>query len=266
MHELHAAVLSGQQVEVPPRKAVEFARVVEQIFRKLWPRTEEERQRATQRGEYGRRAPAEAVVTAEPNPRETRMNLAAIEEPEASQVDDSLAAPGGPQLLQPVEHKGGPAAEASGQEAPAGAEDAVGALGATQAVETEPGGDAQGVDAGGAPERPRRPDAGREQRLRGVEAYGAQAPGGGEPAAHVGLSPEEERQRRVLEAGRRLRELRAQGYEYCPRCRSTVRTTAPACPHCDFDLQSYRQSLAGAPEPGSRRPGLLDRIFGRRRI
>ncbi len=70
-------------------------------------------------------------------------------------------------------------------------------------------------------------------------------------------------EQRAREAGQRLREMRINGLEYCPRCRKTITMTAPTCPYCKFDMAAFR---AFSRQPAGRNEdGWLDKILRRLR-
>jgi len=65
---------------------------------------------------------------------------------------------------------------------------------------------------------------------------------------------------RAVEAGQRLRALRANGLDYCPHCRNEVPLASTTCPHCNITLARPRGTPAS---PTPRKAGLLDRLRGR---
>jgi len=237
MTHLRDQVLAGGNPELSPLVMQGYDKLVTQIFRRLYPRDETARNDAAMRGTFAPRRPV-ADINARPPERANETNIIAPAAPPPEGPHPPVSAAGvalPPTGLHPASiDRLGPAPRHSGATAPPAAH-----AGSDYAMHA--------------------------QATGSVAANGDSAPHAQPPSTEPGRAvPSEspaDQQRRAIEAGRRLREMRIQGLDYCPQCRSQIPITSPICPQCGFDVESYRARRTSA-QP--RTESLLDRFLGRR--
>jgi hypothetical protein len=236
MTHLRDQVLAGANPELSPLVMQGYDKLVTQIFRRLYPRDEAARNDATMRSTFAPRRPVDDI-NARPPARANETNIMAPVAPPPEGPHPPVSAAGvslPPTGLHPASiDRLGPAPRHSASTHPPPPTYAPAGYQADPPVSANGSGVANGDSAPFAPQAPP------------MEPAPSQA----------------EQQRRAIEAGRRLREMRIQGLDYCPQCRSQIPITSPICPQCGFDVESYRARRAPAPP---RAESLLDRFLGRR--
>jgi hypothetical protein len=245
MTHLRDQVLAGGNPELSPMVMQGYDKLVTQIFRRLYPRDQAARNEAAMRGTFAPRRPV-ADINARPPERANETNIIAPVAPPPEGPHPPVSAAGvslPPTGLHPASiDRLGPAhphGAATNPPPPAHA---------STGYQAHPPASAQAPANGGMPANGDSPPWAPQSPPT--------APGHAAPVP----SPDEQ-QRRAIEAGRRLREMRIQGLDYCPQCRSQIPITSPICPQCGFDVESYRARQAPAPP---RAESLLDRFLGRR--
>jgi hypothetical protein len=238
MTHVRDQVLAGGNPDLNPLVMQGYDKLVTQIFRRLYPRDETERNDAAMRGTFAARRPV-ADINARPLDRANETNIIAPAAPPPEGPHPPVSAAGvslPPTGLHPasIDHLG-PARPHGGAPAP-------------PATHTGSGYQAHPPATGSAP-------------AHSDPAPFAQQPPPAEPGYAAPAGSPADQQQRAIEAGRRLREMRIQGLDYCPQCRSQIPITSPICPQCSFDVESYRARRTSA-QP--RTESLLDRFLGRR--
>ena len=240
MTHLRDQVLAGGNPDLDPLVMQGYDKLVTQIFRRLYPRDETARNDAAMRSTFAPRRPV-ADINARPPDRANETNIIAPAAPPPEGPHPPISAAGvalPPTGLHPASiDRLGPAHPHGGSTNPP-----------PPATHTGSGYSAN-TPASGSP--PTNGDA---------APFAPQMPPP-EPGRAAPAESPADRQRRAIEAGRRLREMRIQGLDYCPQCRSQIPLTSPICPQCSFDVESYRARRTPA-QP--RTESLLDRFLGRR--
>ena len=238
MTHLREGITAGRHPELNSLTMQGYTQLVNSLFRRFFPRSAEEREQVAQRGTFGRPQPV-ADLTAMPLHRAHDTPIMVPTQPAAVAPPPLAAATAPPITVRPawVDELLNSGSHPGPNPAP------------PFPIEEEGGDDASVAAQSTAPPPPTAPHPAppviqnSEFRTQNSVPHSAQST-----------------EQRAREAGQRLREMRINGLEYCPRCRNTITMTAPTCPYCKFDMAAFR---AFSRQPAGRDTGLLDKILRR---
>lgn len=247
MTYLYNQIRAGGHPELNTMTMESYSQLVTGVFRRLFPRDEAERNEVQMRATFARPQPA-SDVAARPAERAhdtpILVPVAPPPTPAAMAAATLPAPPGRPAWVEQLLNQGG-APEDVNLPAPARA--------------AGPPGDRQEQAAS------RRVAAADPMGLnpRGDQHHAPDPLGLGAHHEHPAANPPPASlENRAIEAGRRLREMRLQGQDYCPHCRKAIPITSGTCPHCNYDLDAHRARQRAAQPPAA--GGFLGRLLRRR--
>jgi hypothetical protein len=252
MTHLNDQILAGGHPPLNSLTMQGYAQLVQQLFRRLYPRDAEERRQVAERGTFGRPQPVDSLTAMPPERAYDTPIMVPIPPPPPAPT--TMAAVAAPPASRPAW------AEQLLRLPPNARESEAPPLESTP----PPGAFASEPQAFAAPAPPPSPAF--------APAPPMSDPNMGDPdydlgRAFEGMDLDDASQAasatdRAREAGARLRQMRIDGLEYCPRCRNGVSMISPTCPHCAFNLEAYRAAhrTAGRGDDS----GLLGKLFSRR--
>ncbi len=251
MTHLRVQIAAGGHPELNTLTMQGYTHLVQSLFRRFFPRSSEEREAVAQRGTFGRPRPL-ADLTAMPPERRGDTPIMVPTQPPPAIPPPIAAATAPPLTSRPLWAEQLLHSDPNLSDSPH--------LPASLPPQEEEMSATQNAAATPTPFPPQeeRTSLTQNAELRSRNSVPAPAPTAELRTPNSAQSAEQ----RAREAGQRLREMRMNGLEYCPRCRNTITMTSSTCPYCKFDMVEFR---AFSRRPVDARGGLLGKILRRRR-